>query len=68
MANRTSSSERETGGRRIRGEPKKLRPTKGADGGFGITATLVQGVPLPPEAILTFFPDLAVKANDPNFS
>ncbi len=51
----------------MRIEPEKLRLGQGAGGCLSVAATLVYRVPLPPQAILAFFPDVAVKANDPYF-
>jgi hypothetical protein len=51
----------------MRIEPKKLCLGKRADGCFSVAATLVYRVPLPPQAILAFFADVAVKANNPYF-
>ena len=51
----------------VGGMPKKLCSREGADGAIEVAAALVDRVPLPPQAILAFFPDLAVKADDANF-
>jgi hypothetical protein len=47
--------------------PKELGPGEGTDGTIEVTALLVDRVPLPPQAILTFFPDIAVETDYANF-
>jgi hypothetical protein len=47
--------------------PDELASSEGADGAVEIAAALIAGIPLPPQAVLTFFPDFVVKADDTDF-
>jgi len=47
--------------------PKKLSLEERADGTVKVATALVHRVPLPPQAVLTLFPDFTVEAEDPNF-
>ena len=67
MAGSISGSEGEMGGRCVGREPEKRRPGKGADGAAKVATTLIQRIPLTPQAVLTFFPDLGVEGNYPDF-
>jgi hypothetical protein len=47
--------------------PKKLGPGERTDGTIEVAAALADRVPLPPQAILTFFPDVAIEADNAHF-